>query len=250
MNKKLIVILAAALLLVAATATACKDDEKPQPKPDPAVTTDGATGDYAVLGTDESGNEVTGPTEPGETTPGNNNGTTADMYEADPDFNDVEKKIYVLTDNARIRNSTKSDSTKVSSADKGDLLNADGESDKWFRIKTEDGETAYISKLVAADNGLLDGFVEVNDKITPKDNVNSVHARTFPYLSEYTVGTFLRKDAEVQRVGKTDKWSIVEIDGEKYYVSNDVIKQIDGSEITTVAPETNAPAESDTTAAQ
>lgn len=237
MNKKLIVILAAALLLVAVGTTACKEDKNDKKNPGTsAVTTNGSTGDYAVLGTDTNGEEITVPLDPDTTDPG-----TADMYESDPTFTAVEKKVLVLVDNSRIRNSTKADSVRVASADKGDLLNADGESEKWFRIKTEDGETAYISKLVAADNGLLDGFVDVNDKVTLKDSVNSANARTFPYVSEYTVGTFLKPDAEFKRVAKTDKWSIVEIEGKKYYVSNDVIKQVEGSEITTTAPDTTEP---------
>ena len=252
--KKLFALLLAGLLV--ASFAACQND----PANTDESTDSGATtnDNYIVIGTDESGNEIT------ETVTEPESVTENDPSEDNPVFVDIEKTIIVFASVATVRTSTVlAENNAVGWPTEGRELVATGESEKWYRIEYEvDGvaTTCYIAKTVAADITVLDEFTECEDEI--EVIVDAVNVRSYPSAdSTNSIRGSLKKGAKVTRVAVSENWSRIayevvsetETDAEGnavveikyYYVSNDCIKgpeaeTTETAEETTVAEETTA----------
>ncbi len=251
MNKKLIALLAAALLLVSVAATACNNNN---PKEDDTTGNTGAntTDDYIVIGTDESGNDVTRPNndlpiEPGE--------TQFDPSETNPTFKDVTMKVVVFSAVATVRSETVLGENGVGWPSEGRVLDATGESDNWYRVTYEvNGKETdcYIAKTVAGDAAALEGFTEINDVVTIA--TDAVNVRSYP-SAQYSLSIrgSLKKGDKVTRVAVGEKWSRIQFEVtsetetdasgqakkeiKEYYVSNDclVLPAADTAATTTAA---------------
>ncbi len=152
-------------------------------------------------------------------------------------FTDISKQLYVWTGVATVRTDTViSESTGCGWPKEGTVLNATGESSRWYRINYG-GKVCYISKNVVCDYSLIQSFKEVNETVKISENVK---VRSLPSSSsESSVRGILKKDATVTRVGVGDGWSCIlyevvsetETDAsgkpvtetKRYYISSDCI---------------------------
>lgn len=238
MTKKLLALLLAGLLVTAFTA--CKDGD------DTTTTTNDGTSDigvedsYIVVGTDSEGNDITEAATQAPSTE-----TDAfDPSETNPTFTDVDKKIVVFAGVATVRTSTVlNENNGVGWPSEGKILNANGESDNWYRITYlvgDEEQTCYIAKTVAGDAAVLDSFTDVDEEEV-EVIVDAVNIRSYPSASSSnSIRTSLKKGAKVTRVAVSENWSRIlfevtsetETDAEgnakveikQYYISNDCIK--------------------------
>ena len=234
MNKKLLALLLVGLLAV--SFVACnKTSNNPE---ETSKTTSETTGNYIVVGTDEQGSDVTEPVTSGSTEP------EFDPSETNPTFVNVEKKVVVFTNSARIRTATVlTESNVLDFVSEGKILTVTGESENWYRISyTVNGETqtCYIAKTVAADASVLDGFTSIEaEKVVV--NTTALYVRSYPSAdSEQSIRGTLKEGAEVTRVATNDKWSrilfdveVTDADGNKttetreYYVSSAYVEVVE-----------------------
>ncbi|MBQ3507048.1 MAG: hypothetical protein IJA91_00745 [Clostridia bacterium] len=238
MNKKLLAILTAALLLL--SATSCNDNPAGSETTD-EFGTKNPNDSYIVVGTDEQGNPVTSvtPNTQEPETDGN------DPSEANPVFNDVSKKVVVISAVATVRTSTQVlDNNGVGWPTEGKELTVTGESTNWFRITYNvNGEdtTCYIAKTVAADASGLEGFTAIENGEEVEVTVEAVNVRSYPSTaSTLSIRGTLKLGDKVTRVAVNENWSRIlyevvsetETDAEgnpvketkHYYISNDCLK--------------------------
>ena len=253
--KKLFALLLAGLLVASFAACTNNPADTDESTGSDATTTD----NYIVIGTDESGNDIT------ETVTEPTSETENDPSETDPVFTDIEKTIVVFASVATVRTSTViADNNAVGWPTEGRELVATGESEKWYRIEYEvNGETTtcYIAKTVAADISVLDAFTECEPEEI-EVIVDALNVRSYPSAeSTNSIRGSLTKGTKVTRVAVSESWSRIvyevvsetETDEEGnavvetkyYYVSNDCIKAPEAettetAEETTVAEETTA----------
>ncbi len=244
-TKRVLISLFAALLLV--SAAACN---RTGPNQETGTGTESGTASYIVVGTDESGNDVTEPT-PVEnvTTP------EKDPTELNPTFVDVSKKVVVFTAVATVRTATNlTAETAIGWPSEGRELECTGESENWYRIKypvNGEEQICYIAKTVAADAAALEGFTAVNEEVIII--TEAVNVRSYPSsASTQSIRGSLKKDAKVTRVGVSENWSriLYEVTSEtetntdgtpvktvkEYYISNDCLK-VPTAETTAAAAE-------------
>ncbi len=222
MNKKLLALLVAGLVLV--SAVACTENpDNPETLPPPES---GESESYIVIGTDESGNDVTTPVVP----------ETDKPIEVNPTFADKTLKVVVIANRGTIRNAPDlSEESKVAWPAEGTELNVTGESVDWYRISYGEN-TCYITKAIVADAAGLEGFTAVeNETVTV---VGDVNVRSYPSAdSDYSIRGSLKSGTTATRVAVGETWSkilfTVKVEVEtgdpvevqkEYYIHNNYIK--------------------------